>query len=370
MTIAHTTPLALVKGAPPAATMKALVYEGPGKKAWKDVPRPVILKPTDVVVRMLATTICGTDLHILKGDVPEVEVGRILGHEGIGEITEVGSGVTQLAVGDRVILSCINSCGKCSNCRQGLYSHCLDPEGIAGIGWIFGYMIDGTQAEYVRVPFAENSVYKVPEGMSDAEGILLSDILPTGFEIGVQYGQVKPGDVVAVIGSGPVGLSAVMTARLYGPSKIIAVDLDPARLKRAADFGATDVVNSGDKDWKKQVLALTDGAGVDVAIEAVGIPATFTMCTQIVRPGGHVANVGVHGKPVELRLNELWIHNIDIAMGLVNTNTLGMLLKLVAEKKLPAEKFVTHTFNFDEMLEAYHVFGNAAEHNALKVLIH
>jgi alcohol dehydrogenase len=350
--------------------MTALVYEGPGKKAWKDVPRPVILKPTDVVVRMLATTICGTDLHILKGDVPEVEVGRILGHEGIGEITEVGSGVTQLAVGDRVILSCINSCGKCSNCRQGLYSHCLDPEGIAGIGWIFGYMIDGTQAEYVRVPFAENSVYKVPEGMSDAEGILLSDILPTGFEIGVQYGQVKPGDVVAVIGSGPVGLSAVMTARLYGPSKIIAVDLDPARLKRAADFGATDVVNSGDKDWKKQVLALTDGAGVDVAIEAVGIPATFTMCTQIVRPGGHVANVGVHGKPVELRLNELWIHNIDIAMGLVNTNTLGMLLKLVAEKKLPAEKFVTHTFNFDEMLEAYHVFGNAAEHNALKVLIH
>ena len=231
-------------------------------------------------------------------------------------------------------------------------------------------MIDGTQAEYVRVPFAENSVYKVPDGMTDAEGILLSDILPTGFEIGVQYGHVQPGDVVAVIGSGPVGLSAVMTARLYGPAKIIAVDLDGARLKRAAEFGATDIVNSGESDWKDQVLACTDGLGVDVAIEAVGLPSTFTMATEIVRPGGSVANIGVHGKPVELKLNELWIKNIDISMGLVNTNTLGMLLKLVAEHKLPAEKFVTHEFTFDQMLEAYDVFGNAAKHDALKVLIH
>ena len=265
--------------------MKALIYKGPGKKAWDEVPDPKIEQPTDVIVKMVATTICGTDLHILKGDVPEVEVGRILGHEGIGVITEVGEGVTQLAVGDRVILACVSSCGKCSNCRKGLYSHCLDPEGMAGIGWIFGYMIDGTQAEYVRVPFAENSVYKVPEGMTDAEGILLSDILPTGFEIGVQYGHVAPGDVVAVIGSGPVGLSAVMTARLYGPSKVIAIDLDNSRLARAADFGATDTVNSGDADWKEQVLALTDGLGVDVAIEAVGVPETFTMATVIVRPG-------------------------------------------------------------------------------------
>jgi len=214
--------------------MKALIYKGPGKKAWEEMPDPKIEQPTDVIVKMVATTICGTDLHILKGDVPEVEVGRILGHEGIGVITEVGEGVTQLALGDRVIVACVSSCGKCSNCRKGLYSHCLDPEGIAGIGWIFGYMIDGTQAEYVRVPFAENSVYKVPDGMTDAEGILLSDVLPTGFEIGVQYGGVAPGDVVAVIGSGPVGLSAVMTARLYGPSKVIAIDLDNARLARAA----------------------------------------------------------------------------------------------------------------------------------------
>jgi alcohol dehydrogenase len=350
--------------------MKALVYKGPGKKSWEDVPDPKILKSTDVIVKMDATTICGTDLHILKGDVPEVQVGRILGHEGIGVITEVGDGVTQLAVGDRVILSCVSSCGRCPNCRQGLFSHCLDPEGIAGIGWIFGYMIDGTQAEYVRVPFAENSVYKIPAGMTDAEGILLSDILPTGFEIGVQYGQVSPGDVVAVIGSGPVGLSAVMTAGLYGPAKVIAVDLDSARLKRAAEFGATDTVNSGDADWKEQVLALTDGAGVDVAIEAVGVPQTFTMATEIVRPGGHVANIGVHGKSVDLKLNELWIKNIDISMGLVNTNTLGMLLKLVEAHKLPAEKFVTHEFTFDQMIEAYDVFGNASKYDALKVLIH
>ena len=350
--------------------MKALVYKGPGQKSWQDVPDPEILQPTDVIVKMVATTICGTDLHILKGDVPEVAVGRILGHEGIGVITEIGSGITRLSVGDRVILSCVSSCGRCANCRQGLYSHCLDPEGLAGIGWIFGYMIDGTQAEFVRVPFAETSVYPMPEGMTDAEGIVLSDILPTGFEIGVQYGQVNPGDVVAVIGSGPVGLSAVMTAALYGPSKIISIDLDDARLKRASDFGATDTVNSGDADWKKQVLALTDGAGVDVAIEAVGLPQTFTMATEIVRPGGSVANIGVHGKPVELALNELWIKNIDISMGLVNTNTLGMLLKLVTEHKLPAEKFVTHEFSFDQMLQAYDVFANAAQHDALKVLIH
>jgi alcohol dehydrogenase len=350
--------------------MKALIYKGPGKMIWDQAPDPKIEQPTDVVVKMAATTICGTDLHILKGDVPEVEPGRILGHEGIGVITEVGSGVSQLEVGDRVILSCVSSCGHCSYCRQGLYSHCLDPEGRAGIGWIFGYMIDGTQAEYVRVPFAENSVYKVPDGMTDAQGILLSDILPTGFEIGVRYGQVKPGDVVAVIGSGPVGLAAVMTARLYGPSKVIAIDLDGARLERAGDFGATDTVNSGDKDWKDQVMSLTDGLGVDVAIEAVGLPGTFTMATEIVRPGGNVANIGVHGEAVELKLNELWITNVAISMGLVNTDTLGMLLKLVAEHKLPVDKFVTHEFRFDQMLEAYDVFGHAADHDALKVLIH
>ena len=350
--------------------MKALVYKGPGQKSWEEVPDPVIQKPTDVIVKMVATTICGTDLHILKGDVPEVEVGRILGHEGIGIITEIGAGVSQLAVGDKVILSCVSSCGRCSNCREGLFGHCLDPEGIAGIGWIFGYMIDGTQAELVRVPFAENSVYKMPATLSESEGILLSDILPTGFEIGVQYGDVNPGDVVAVIGSGPVGLAAVTTAQLYGPSRIIAIDLDDSRLKRASDFGATDTVNSGDADWKEQVFALTDGQGVDVAIEAVGVPQTFTMATQIVRPGGSVANIGVHGKPVELALNELWIKNIDISMGLVNTNTLAMLLKLVTQKKLPVESFVTHEFSFDQILQAYAVFGNAAQHDALKVLIH
>jgi alcohol dehydrogenase len=350
--------------------MKALVYGGPGKKDWKEVADPRIQRPTDVIVKMEATTICGTDLHILKGDTPEVVEGRILGHEGIGVITQIGSGVTRLNVGDRVILACISACGVCDNCRKGLNSHCLDPEGKAGIGWIFGYMIDGTQAEYVRVPFAETSVYKVPGGVTDEEGILLSDVLPTGFEIGVQDGHVRPGDVVAVVGAGPVGLSAVMTAGLYGPSKVIAIDIDDARLARAKDFGATDVVDSSSTGWQEKALALTDGAGVDVAIEAVGTPGTFNMAVDLVRPGGHVANIGVHGKPVELALNELWIRNIDISMGLVNTNTLGMLLRLVAQHRLPAEKFVTHRFTFEQILRAYEVFGDAAQHDALKVLIH
>jgi alcohol dehydrogenase len=350
--------------------MKALVYEGPGRKSWTDVPDPTIQHPTDVIVKMTATTICGTDLHILKGDVAAVEPGRVLGHEGIGVITEVGGGVTRLKVGDRVILACISACGSCSYCHQGLYSHCQSAEGAEGIGWIFGHLIDGTQAEYVRVPFAENSVYPVPDGVTDAEGIVLSDILPTGFEIGVQYGQVKPGDVVAVVGAGPVGLAVVMTAQLYGPSRVIAIDLDDARLARAADFGATDTINSGSEAWLEQVMAMTDGLGVDVAIEAVGIPATFTMCLEMVRPGGRVANVGVHGAPAQLPLDRLWIANIGISMGLVNTNTLGMLLKLVAQHKLPAEKFVTHEFSMDQMLEAYEVFAHASDHDALKVLIH
>ena len=349
--------------------MKALVYGGPGKKSWQDVPEPEIIHPTDVIVRVDTTTICGTDLHILKGDVPAVQNGRILGHEGVGTITELGSSVGSLKVGDRVIISCIKSCGHCANCKAGLYSHCLGDEGQSGIGWVFGHLIDGTHAEYVRVPYAENSLYKMPEGVSDDQAVMLSDILPTGFEIGVQYGGVKPGDVVAVIGAGPVGLAAIATAGLYGAATIIAIDLDETRLEQAKEFGATDVVVSGVADWKEQVLALTDGAGVDVAIEAVGVPQTFDMAIELVRPGGNVANVGVHGKPVELHMEELWIQNINISMGLVNANTTPMLLKLVAQKKIPAEKLATHHFTFDQILDAYDTFSRAAETKALKVVI-
>jgi alcohol dehydrogenase len=349
--------------------MKALVDHGPGAKAWEDVPDPKIEQATDVIVKMDTTTICGTDLHILKGDVATVAAGRILGHEGVGTITEVGSAVSDLNIGDQVILSCISACGHCEFCKHGVYSHCLGTEGASGIGWIFGHLIDGTQAEYVRVPYAETSVYKLPAGVSPQLGTLLSDILPTGHEIGVQYGQIKAGDVVAVIGTGPVGLAAIATAGLYGPSRVIAIDLDANRVEQARKFGATDGVLSSDPDWKQQVLALTDGLGVDVAIEAVGIPATFTMCVDIVRPAGHVANVGVHGKPVELALQDLWISNIVISMGLVNTNTLGTLLKLVAQGKIPAEHFISHTFALDNILDAYDVFGRAAETKALKVMI-
>ena len=349
--------------------MKALVYGGPGVKSWTEVPDPEIKNPTDVIVRVDTTTICGTDLHILKGDVPAVKIGRILGHEGVGHITAIGSAVTSLRIGDRVLISCIKSCGSCLNCKIGLYSHCLGDEGVSGIGWVFGHLINGTQAEYVRVPYAENSLYILPEGVTDEEGVMLSDIYPTGFEIGVQYGGVKPGDVVAVIGAGPVGLATIATAGLYGAAKIIAIDLDASRLEKSREFGATDIMISGTADWKKQVLSLTDGAGVDVAIEAVGIPNTFTMATEIVRPGGHVANIGVHGKEVALHLESLWIQNVVISMGLVNTNTTPMLLKLVESKKLPAAKMVTHRFTFEQILDAYDTFSRAAETKALKVII-
>lgn len=349
--------------------MKALVYHGPGNKAWEEVPDPKILQPTDVIVRIDTTTICGTDLHILKGDVPAVTEGRILGHEGVGHVTEVGSAVSTVAVGDRVLISCISACGACSYCHQGLYAHCLADEGASGIGWIFGHLIDGTQAELVRVPFADNSVYKLPEHVPDEAAVMLSDILPTGFEIGVRYGRVKPGDVVAVVGAGPVGLAAIMTAGLYGAARIIALDLDDNRLDEARSFGATDTVNSADPEWAEKVKAMTDGFGVDVAIEAVGIPGTFDACTRIVRPGGSVANVGVHGAPVELALQDLWIMDLSITMGLVSTSTTPMLLKLVAQEKLAAQKFATHHFKLDEMMDAYDTFGRAAETKALKVVI-
>lgn len=349
--------------------MKALVYHGPGDKAWEEVPDPQVQEPTDVIVGIDTTTICGTDLHILKGDVPAVIDGRILGHEGVGTVMEAGSAVKSLVEGDRVIVSCVSPCGSCSYCRAGLPSHCLDDEGASGVGWILGHLIDGTQAEAVRVPFGDNSLHKLPEGVGDEAALMLSDILPTGFEIGVRNGRVKPGDVVAVVGAGPVGLSAIMTAGLYGASRVIAIDLDDNRLEVARKFGATDVVNSGKPGWRDEVIAMTDGLGVDTAIEAVGIPATFAMCIDIIRPGATVANVGVHGESVELALQDLWIKDIAITTGLVSATTTPMLLKLVAQGKLTPEAFVSHRFQLDDMIEAYDTFARAAETKALKMAI-
>jgi alcohol dehydrogenase len=349
--------------------MKALVYHGPGMKSWDEVPDPQLVEPTDAVVQVDTTTICGTDLHILKGDVPAVTEGRILGHEGVGTVLEVGPSVRTIKAGDRVIISCVSSCGVCTYCRSGNPSHCLAEEGAVGIGWILGHLIDGTQAQMVRIPFADTSLYRLPDRVPDSAAILLSDILPTGFEMGVEYGRVRPGDTVAVVGAGPVGLSVMATAALEGAAQVIAIDLDEGRLDFAKQIGATHSVNSSAPDWLAQVFALTDGYGVDVAVEAVGIPATFEMCTQLVRPGGNVANVGVHGKPVTLDLPRLWIHNINISMGLVNTTSLGMLLKLVAQHKLPVERFVTHEFALDDILAAYQTFADAAHTGALKVLI-
>lgn len=349
--------------------MKALVYHGPNQKSWDDVPDPTILKPTDAIVKMETTTICGTDLHILKGDVPAVKEGTILGHEGVGTVTEVGDAVTNVAVGDRVVVSAVSSCGRCSYCKKGLNSHCLADEGASGIGWIFGHLINGTQAEYARVPFADTSVYKLPDHVSNEEAVLLSDILPTGNEIGVRKGDVKPGDVVAVIGTGPIGLACILTSQLYGPSKVIAIDLDQNRVDQAQTFGATHGINSGDADWKEQALALTDGLGVDVAIEAVGIPQTWDMALELVRPGGHLANIGVHGTSVDFPLDRVWIDDLTITTGLVSASTTEMLLKMLAEGKISPGKFVSHRFALNDIMEAYDVFSRAAETKALKIAI-
>ncbi|MDQ4492072.1 zinc-dependent alcohol dehydrogenase family protein [Sinomonas sp. ASV486] len=348
--------------------MKALVYHGPGQKAWEDVPDPVIQDATDAIVKIETTTICGTDLHILKGDVPAVTDGRILGHEGVGVVTEVGPDCTKVKVGDRVIVSCITKCMDCDFCRAGLTSHC---QTVGGIGWIFGHLIDGTQAEYVRVPFADNGLIPLPEGVTAEQGAMLSDILPTGYEMGVLYGAVKEGDVVAVVGSGPVGLAAIMTAGPAGASKVIAVDGNEYRLEEARKFGATDTVLVADGvDVAAELKKLSrDGLGVDVAIEAVGIPATFTTALDSIRPGGRVANVGVHGKPVEFPIDRDWINNITITTGLVNATTAPELLDKISSGAIDPAKFVTHRFTFGQITEAYDTFANAATEKALKVII-
>ena len=343
--------------------MKALVYHGAGKKAWEDKPKPTLNDPTDAIVKVSKTTICGTDLHILKGDVPAVTDGRILGHEGVGVIEEVGAGVSNFKKGDRVLISCITSCGKCDACKKGMYSHC------ANGGWILGHLIDGTQAEYVRIPYADTSLYHVPKGVDEDALVMLSDILPTGFECGVLNGAVKPGDSVAIVGGGPVGLAALLTAQFYSPADLIMVDLDDNRLEVARSFGATQTVNSRDGKAVEKVLALTGGKGVDVAIEAVGIPATFDLCQDVVAAGGHIANVGVHGKSVSLKLEKLWAHNVTITTRLVDTVTTPMLLKNVVAGRLAPTKLITHRYVLDEFMKAYETFGNAAKEKALKVIV-
>lgn len=343
--------------------MKALVYHGPGKKSWDEVTRPTIQAPTDAIVKIIKTTICGTDLHILQGDVPEVTEGRILGHEGIGIIEEVGNAVSSFKKDDRVLISCISSCGKCEYCKKGMYSHCVNG------GWILGHLIDGTQAEYVRIPFADNSLYPIPAGSNDDAMVMLSDILPTGFECGVLNGQVKPGDTVAIVGSGPVGLAVLLTAQFYTPASIIMIDVDDNRLGEAKKFGATHVINSQKNDVIKEVFALTGNKGVDVAVEAVGVPATFELCQSIIAPGGHIANVGVHGKSVELHLEKLWAQNITITTRLVDTVTTPMLLKTVSSGKLVPEKLITHHFKLNNIMEAYETFGHAAREKSLKVIL-
>jgi alcohol dehydrogenase len=346
-----------------AASMHALVFHGAGKPSWESHKKPVIDKPGDAIVRITTSTICGTDLHILKGDVPAVTDGRILGHEGVGIIEEVGPSVTNFHRGDRVLISCITSCGKCDRCRMQMYSHCRDG------GWILGNLIDGTQADFVRIPHADNSLYPLPAGADEEDAVMLSDILPTGFECGVLNGCVKPGDTVAIVGVGPIGLAALMTAELYSPASIICVDLDDNRLTVAQQLGATHLVNSLDGKAVERVMELTGGEGVNVSIEAVGIPATFDICQGIIGAGGHIANIGVHGQPVVLHIEKLWDRNITLTTRLVDTAATPMLMKAVASGRLTPGTLVTHRFAMDKILEAYDTFGHAAQHNALKVVL-
>ena len=343
--------------------MKALVYHGAGKSAWEDQPRPTIQDPGDAIVRITTSTICGTDLHILKGDLPAVTDGRILGHEGIGVVEQAGAGVSEFHVGDKVIISCITACLKCDLCKRGMYSHCRRG------GWILGCMIDGTQAEYVRIPQADGSLYHLPTGSDEDAMVMLSDILPTGLECGVLNGQVKPGDTVAIVGAGPVGLAVLLTAQFYSPAAIFMIDLDDKRLAVAKKLGATTVINSADGHAAHQIMELTEGAGVDVAIEVVGIPATFDICQAIVAAGGHIANVGVHGKPVELHLEKLWDHNIALTTRLVDTVTTPMLLKVIRSGKLQPRKLVSHRFALNDIMRAYDTFANAAQEGTLKVVL-
>jgi len=343
--------------------MKALVYHAPGQKAWEERPQPTIQHPADALVKIYKTTICGTDLHIMKGDVPAVTDGRILGHEGVGVVEETGSSVSNFKKGDHVLISCITSCGKCEYCKRGMYSHCVNG------GWILGNIIDGTQAEYVRIPYADNSLYPIPAGADEEALVMLSDILPTGFECGVLNGQVKPGDTVAIVGAGPVGLAALLTAQFFTPAEIIMIDLDDNRLGTAKKFGASQTVNSGTGDAVAAVMGLTGNKGVDVAIEAVGIPATFELCQRLVAPGGHIANIGVHGKSVELHLETLWSQNVTITTRLVDTVTTSMLLKTVQSNKLSPNRLITHHFKLSEIIKAYDTFQHADKEKALKVIM-
>ena len=343
--------------------MEALVYHSPGKKSWEEKPKPLILEPTDAVLKVLKTTICGTDLHIMKGDVPAVTDGRILGHEGVGIIEEAGSSVTRFKKGDHVLISCITSCGKCEYCRRAMYSHCVNG------GWILGNLIDGTQAEYVRIPFADNGLYLLPPDMDDEAVVMLSCNLPTSLECGTLNGQVKPGDIVAIVGAGPVGLAVLLTTQLYSPAEIIMIDLDDNRLEVARSFGATQVVNSSDGKAAERVMALTKGTGVDVAIEAVGLSATFDICQSIIGIGGHIANVGVHGKPVDLHLEKLWCSNITLTTRLVDASTTSMLLRMVQSGLIDAKQLISHRFELSDIIKAYDTFGNAAKEHALKVAI-
>jgi alcohol dehydrogenase len=340
--------------------MKALVYQGNGDRSWTTMPDPTIADDQDIVIRVDAVTICGTDLHILGGDVPEVKPGRVLGHEAVGTVVAAGRASGRL-VGDRVLASCISGCGRCPACRFGHYGQCRN-----GGGWILGHLIDGVQAEFARIPFADLSTYVLPDTISDQAAVLFADIVPTAYEVGVRNGQVEPGSVVAVVGAGPIGWSAMLCARLYSPAHIVAIDPAPARREMALRLADTVV----EPDQAEATMRrLGDGLGADVVIEAVGRPEAFELCTRLARPGGRVANVGVHGEAATLHLEDLWIRDVTITTGLVDGWSTSQLLAMYSEGLLDPSDLLTHRFDLTAMVEAYDVFADPASSGAMKVVL-
>lgn len=345
-----------------ANTMKAFVYHGPEKMSLDQVPKPTIIKPTDAIVKVTTSTICGTDKHIRHGGMPEVEPGRIIGHEFCGIVEEVGSSVNKFKKGDRVAVSCVTQCMDCYYCRRGMYSQCTTGS------WIFGYMIDGCQADYVRVPYADSGMYIIPDSLTDEDVLFVGDILSTGY-FGAENGNIQPGDTVAVFGSGPVGMCAMATARLWGPARIVAVDIDDSRLEFAKKNGWADyALNPQKVDVVQALKDMTGGRGADVTIEANGFEPTFKGAIDGVRAGGTVSLIGVFEKPQVVEMNKLWKKNIAIKMGLVNANRISELIDLIKEGKLNMKPLITHTLPLSQVAEGYDIFEERRD-NAIKVVL-
>ncbi|KAJ5328697.1 hypothetical protein N7452_009087 [Penicillium brevicompactum] len=346
--------------------MKAIVYTGGSDISIEVHPKPVILEATDAIVRVLHTTICGTDLHILQGHVPTCTPGRILGHEGVGVIETLGADVTNFTVGQVVVISCITSCGACYYCDRKMPSQCETG------GWILGNKIDGTQAEYVRIPHASFSLHVLPKSIDQKVAVTLSDTVPTSYECGILNGSIQPGSTVAIIGTGPIGLMILqMAKKLYSPSMTAVIGRGHSRLNTATSMGADHAfsVLDGQEVAISSALSATKERGFDVVIEAVGTPESFELSQALVGPGGTIASLGVFGQSCELHLEKLWNRNICLRTRLIDAVSTPDLLKMVETGGIEPQFLISHKFTFDEIQKAYEAFEAPSKHGTLKVVL-